>query len=79
MATPVLDKDTIADNAVATKSAFPRPQPPRSQTRLQILFDIPPNAEKRAMMMIPVSNVFLMPRREETTPVINIATAITAL
>jgi len=75
----LLENDTIAASEVATNNALPSPQPPRSPTSAQMPLENPPHVENNAMTTIPNSKVILIPSREETIPVMSIATAITAL
>ena len=69
---------TIVARAVAMKSALPRPQPARKPTMPPMLSAEPASAEKMMISTSPRSSVRFAPSRLETTPVISMATPITA-
>ena len=66
-------------SAVAMKRALPRPQPARKPTIAPTVLDDPASAEKTMISTRPESSVRLAPMRLETTPVISIATPMTAM
>ena len=70
---------TIVASAVAMKSALPRPQPARKPTMPPTESDEPASAEKMMIRTSPRSSVRLAPIRLETTPVMSMATPITAM
>jgi hypothetical protein len=70
---------TIVANAVAMNSALPRPQSARQPTISITESDIPANPAPAMITTRPTSRVFLGPIRLATTPVISIATPITAM
>lgn len=57
--------------------ALPTPQPPRNQTIPDTPDDIPARALKATIKERPTTSVFFAPMREDTHPVISIATAVT--
>ncbi len=70
---------TMVASAVAMNSALPRPQPARKPTIWPMVLDDPASAENTMIRASPESSVFLAPIRVETTPVISIATPMTAM
>ena len=65
--------------AVATNRAFPRPQRARQPTMAEMEPDDPARPAPTMMMTRPMSRVRFAPIRLETTPVISMATPITAM
>ncbi len=78
-ATEPLAETTMVERAVAMKSALPRPQPARKPTMAPTVSEAPARAEKTMISTSPRSSVRLAPMREDTTPVISIATPMTAM
>ncbi len=70
---------TMVDRAVAMNRALPSPQPARKPTMAPMESDAPASAEKTMISTSPASRVRFAPMREETTPVISMATPITAM
>ena len=70
---------TIVDRAVAMNSALPRPHPARKPTMPPMVSEEPASAENTMISARPVSRVRFAPIRDDTTPVISIATPITAM
>ena len=66
-------------SAVAMNSALPRPQPARKPTIAPMVSEEPASAENTMIRTRPHSSVRFAPIRLETTPVISIATPITAM
>ena len=77
-ARPPLAAPTIADNAVAMKSALPRPQKPRKPTIWSIVPDAPAAALNATTSASPTSSVRFAPMRLETQPVTSIAIPVMA-
>ena len=78
-ATEPREDTTIVESAVAMNSALPRPQPARKPTMAPIESLAPASAENTTISARPASRVRLAPIRDDTTPVISIATPITAM
>ena len=74
---PPVAAATMAVSAVAIKSALPRPQTPRNATISPIEPDSPASVEKATMIARPARIVRLTPIRDETYPVISMATPVT--
>ena len=70
---------TMVASAVAMNRALPSPHPARNPTIWPIVSDVPARAEKTMIRPRPSSSVRLAPIRLETTPVISMATPITAM
>ena len=69
----------MVERAVAMNSALPSPQPARKPTMALTESEAPARAEKTMISTSPASRVRFAPMRVETTPVISIATPITAM
>ena len=69
---------TITARAVATNNALPKPHPARNPTSAPTVGDSPESVANTMIRANPISNVFLPPMREDTTPVINMATPVIA-
>ena len=70
---------TIVASAVAMNSALPRPQPARKPTMAPMVSEEPASAENTTIIARPTTSVRLAPMRLDTTPVMSIATPITAM
>ena len=70
---------TMVANAVAMNNALPRPHRARQPTMPITVSDIPARPAPAMMITKPTSNVRFGPIRLETTPVISIATPMTAI
>ena len=70
---------TMVASAVAMNSALPRPQPARKPTMAPMESESPASAENTMISARPTISVFLAPIRLETTPVISMATPMTAM
>ena len=70
---------TIVASAVAMNSALPSPQSARQPTISATVSDIPARPAPAMMITRPSSSVRLGPIRLATTPLISIATPITAI
>ena len=70
---------TMVASAVAMNSALPSPHRARQPTISPTVSLMPANPAPAMMITRPSSNVRLGPMRLETTPVISIATPITAM
>ena len=70
---------TMVARAVAMNSALPRPHSARQPTMPITVSDIPASPAPAMMMRSPSSRVRLGPMRLDTTPVISMATPITAM
>ena len=66
-------------SAVAMNSALPRPHSARHPTMPITVSDMPASPAPAMMITSPISRVRFGPMRLATTPVINIATPITAM
>jgi len=64
---------------VAMNSALPRPQPARKPTIAPTECEAPARAAKTTMSASPAISVRLAPMRVDTTPVISMATPMTAM
>jgi hypothetical protein len=74
---PPLATPTMTASAVATNSALPRPPAGPEADQFPTLPDMPESEANTTMTASPISRVRLPPIREETKPVISMATAVT--
>ena len=70
---------TMVASAVAMNSALPRPHSARQPTISITVADMPANPAPAMMITRPSSSVFFGPMRLDTTPVISMASPITAI
>ena len=70
---------TMVASAVAMNNALPRPQSARQPTISSTVSDMPARPAPAMMISRPSSSVRLGPIRLATTPVMSIATPITAM
>ena len=78
-ATEPLAEFTMVANAVAMNSALPSPHSARQPTMPSTVSDKPASPAPAMMIARPTSSVRFGPMRLATTPVISIATPITAM